>query len=89
MKLLTAAKFEIETLRREISSKKRDTVETQKNMRVAERKIYTYEQIELLKTDAQKRKARNLCECANVSSKYKIDEIIREVKRDAKQKQRL
>ncbi len=86
-KLLKAAKFTIENLRREISSTKRDTVQTLADMKTMKRKIYIHEQIEKLKTDSQKRKARNLCEGAN--SMYKIDQIIREVKNHAKQKQRI
>ena len=49
-------------------------------MKNMQRQIYCHEQIELLKTDVQKQKAKKLCE--NLSSKYKIDNIIREVKKD-------
>ena len=80
--LLQTAKAEILNLRSNIRKAANSTSDIKREMQIMERKIYLHEQIELLKTDKQKQKVKSLCENAN--SKYKIDIIMRQVKKDAK-----
>ena len=77
--LLIMARAEIKKLNGRISGIKADSLEKKADMRVMERQIYCHEQIEKLKTDSHKRRAKQLCEGAN--SKYKIDQILRQVKK--------
>ena len=72
--LLQTAKAEILNLRSNITKAKLSTAGYKRDIQSMERKIYTFENIELLKTDKQKRKAMKLCE-GNLP-KYKIKEII-------------
>lgn len=80
--LLLMSRAEIRKLRSTIAGTKANTVQIKKEMKIMERDIYCREQVEKLSTTAMKKKARILTEGA--SSKYKIDTVIREVKRDAK-----
>lgn len=84
--LLMMARAEIKKMRGIISGTKADTLQIKKDMQNMERAIYTHEQIQLLKTDSQKKKARTLCE--GITSKYKIDQILRQVRKNEK-KQRI
>ena len=76
--LLHTAKAEILKLRSNIRKAKESTSQVKRDMRVMERKLYCNEQIETLKTDTKKRKAKRLTE--NDIPKYKIDAIINEIK---------
>jgi hypothetical protein len=80
--LLMMARAEIQKLRGQIAGTKIETNAIKKDIRIMKNQIYCHQEIELLETDTQKRKAKQLCE--GVSQKYKISEIIRGVKRDAK-----
>lgn len=85
--LLLASKHEIQKLRNVISKTTRSTSQIKKDMWSMENQIYMYEQIQLLETDAMKGKAKQLCE--NVTQKFRINEILRKVKRDAKKQNRI
>ena len=80
--LFQTARAEILQLRSNIRKCKASTSDIQNEMKTMKRQIYCHEQIGLLKTDAQKRKAKKLCE--GTTSIYKIDGVIRQVKKDAK-----
>jgi len=61
---------------------KESTVQVKQDMRLMGNQLYMYEQIDALKTEAMKKKAQQLCE--GVTQKFKIDEILRKMRRDAK-----
>ena len=79
--LLLASKAEILNLRSNISKAKLSTSQYKRDLRVMERQIYAYREIETLKTDTKKRKAKKLTESGDLP-KYKIDEIIESVKNE-------
>jgi len=72
--LLKMAKHEILDLRKKINRQKRENSIIKKDIKEMERQIYAHEKIQSLETNAQKRKAKKLCE--GVTAKFKIDEII-------------
>ncbi len=85
--LFQMAKAEIQSLRREKSAILRDTAQTRKDIKNFKIQLYANEQIDLLKTENQKRKAKQLVEGAN--SKNKIDCTLREIRKNAKHENRI
>ena len=69
--LLQISKAEILKLRSNISKAKMSTAQVKRDLRVMERQIFAYREIETLKTDPQKRKAKRLTESGYLP-KYKI-----------------
>ena len=80
--LLQTAKAEILQLRADITKSEVLSAGYRRDMRIMERQLYAYREIETLKTDKQKSQARKLCE--GLSTKYKIDEVLRQVRKDDK-----
>ena len=79
--LLQTAKAEILQLRSNIRKAETSTSNIKRDMQIMERKLYAYREIETLKTDSKKRKARKLTEDGNLP-KYKIDAIIEGIKNE-------
>ncbi len=79
--LLQTASAEILQLRGNIRKAETSTSNIKCDMRVMERKLYAYREIETLKTDSKKRKARKLTEDGNLP-KYKISAIIESIKNE-------
>ena len=79
--LLHTAKAEILKLRSNIRKAKESTSQVKRDMRVMERQLFAWREIDTLKTDLQKRKAKQLTESGNLP-KYKISEIIESVRNE-------
>ncbi len=79
--LLQIAKAEILQLRSNIRKAETSTSNIKCDMQTMERKLYAYREIETLKTDSKKRKARKLTEDGNLP-KYKISAIIESIKNE-------
>jgi len=85
--LLTMAQMEIKRLRAQKNKIYRDTQHVRNDMRLMQTEIYMHEQISKLKTDKQRTTAKKLCEGAK--TKNKINQVISEVKKNARNENKI